>query len=126
MRKKNYIFIVSGKAYAPRSSHVASYKDKVKQIVCQHISSPLSGNIDLRLEYVFRESKNRLDQDNLSKTYCDALEGVAYTDDNQVHHSEVTLYNMNSSFKITGVPLTEEIIDCFNQEAFTIVRLKVI
>lgn len=125
MRKKNYIIIVPGKAYAPHSRHALLYKNEIKQIVSQYINSPISGRVDLRLEYLFRESKNRLDGDNLLKTFCDALKGTAYIDDGQIHHHEVTLHNMRSSFTIRGVPLTDEVIDCFSQEAFTIVRLQI-
>lgn len=125
MRKKNYIFIIPGKAYSPHSGHAPSYKNEIKQIASQCIKSPLSGRIDLRLEYLYRESKNRLDGDNLLKTFCDALKGIAYIDDSQVHHHEVTLHNMSSSFTIKGVPLNDEVIDCFSQEAFTIVRLRI-
>jgi len=124
MRKKSHIFIIPGRAYAPRSHHAPHYMNRVGEIVSQYISTPSTDPIDLRLEYLFRESRNRLDGDNLLKTFCDALKGVAYEDDSQVRHHEVTLHNMNSSFSIKGVPLTDEIADCFSQEAFTIVRLK--
>jgi len=126
MRKKNYIFIIPGKAYARRSRHAPHYMNEIKRIASQYITSPSTNTIHLRLEYLFRESKNRLDGDNFLKTFCDALEGVAYVDDSQVHRHEVTLHNMNSSFSIKGVPLTDEIADCFSLEAFTIVRLGII
>jgi len=100
--------------------------NEIKRIASQYITSPSTNTIHLRLEYLFRESKNRLDGDNFLKTFCDALEGVAYVDDSQVHRHEVTLHNMNSSFSIKGVPLTDEIADCFSLEAFTIVRLGII
>ena len=121
--KANYIFLIPGKAYAPSSYHVSKYKETIKQVASKNMPRPLEGAIDLRLEYLFRETKNRLDGDNLLKTFCDGLSGVAYVDDNQIHHHEVTLYNMNSSFKLTGVPITEEVIDCFSQEAFVIIRV---
>jgi len=126
MRKKNYIFIIPGKAYAPHSRHAANYMSTIKQIASSYIATPFTEAIDLRLEYLFRESRNRLDGDNLLKIICDALTGVAYVDDNQVHHHEVTLHNMNSSFSIKGIPLNDEIVDCFSLEAFTIVRLRII
>jgi len=125
VRKKNYIIIVPGKAYAPHSRHALPYKNEIQQIASRYINIPLTGRVDLRLEYLFRESKNRLDGDNLLKTFCDALKGIAYIDDSQIHHHEVTLHNMGSSFTIRGVPLTDEVIDCFSQEAFTIVRLRI-
>ena len=125
MRKKNIIFIIPGKAYAPRSRHALSYINEIKRIASQYITNPSIDPIDLRLEYLFRENRNRLDGDNLLKTFCDALKGVAYVDDGQIHHHEVTLYNMSSSFTIKGVPLTDEVVDCLSQEGFTIVRLRI-
>ena len=124
--KKNFVFIVPGKAFALGSLHASSYGDQIRQVAGQHIAEPLAGSIDLRLEYLFSESKNRLDGDNLLKMYCDSLEGVAYLNDKQIHHHEVSLHKINSSYMIRGVPLTEEAIDCFTKEAFTIVKLKVI
>ena len=93
MRHRNYSFIVHGKGYAPRSHHSAPYKHEIKQIASQNIQNPLPiGNrIDLRLQYLFRELRNRLDGDNLLKTFCDALKGVAYIDDSQIHHHEVAM-----------------------------------
>lgn len=124
MTKANYILIIPGKAYAPRAYKAHDYQRTIKQIASKHISRPLTARIDLRLEYLFRETKNRLDGDNLLKTFCDALKGVAYTDDNQVYHHEVTLHNMNSSFTIRGIPLNEKVAECLSKEdAFTIVRI---
>lgn len=126
MRKKSHIIIVPGRAYGPRSHHAPIYKESIKYRASQHIKEPFDGNIDIRLEYLYRNSGNKLDGDNLLKIVCDALKGIAYIDDSQVQHHEVSAYNMNSSYTIRGVPLTEEVIDCFSQEAFIIIRLKVI
>ena len=123
MSKKNRIFIVPGRAYALRSLHAPGYKRTIKTKASEHFKVPLRGKIDIRLEYLYRNSEHKLDGDNLLKVVCDALKGVAYDDDSQVHHHEVSAHNLDSSFTIRGVPLTEEIIDCFSQEAFVIIRL---
>ncbi len=125
MRKNNHIIIVPGRAYAPRSHHALKYKDIIKDKASEHIKMPLDGKIDVRLEYLYRNNEAKLDGDNLLKIVCDALKGIAYSDDSQVHHHEVSSYNMDSSYTIRGVPLTEKVIDCFSQEAFIIIRLSV-
>ena len=66
-----------------------------------------------------------MDGDNLLKTFCDALKEVAYRDDSQIVHHEVSFHKRNSNFRITGVPLTLQIADLLaNKETFTIVRLR--
>ena len=125
MKRKKFIFIIPGKGYAPHSHHAGNYIDKIKQKASQYIMKPSIDAIDLRLEYLYRYKENLLDGDNLLKTFCDALKGIAYLDDGQVQHHEVTRHNMDSSFAIRGVPLTDVVGVCLSQEAFTIVRLTV-
>lgn len=127
MAKTSYMLVIPGKAYSPKSHRVSDYKKEIRKVARRNMRTPLDGRIDLRLEYLFRETRNRLDGDNLLKTFCDALKGVAYVDDDQVYHHEVTLHNMNSSFTIRGVPINEQVAECLStRESFTIVRLRMI
>lgn len=120
-----YCLIIPGKGYAPRAEHAQNYKQTIKKIAKREMPEPFNGKVDIRLEYLYRNHRDRLDGDNLLKTICDALKGVAYKDDSQIIHHEVTSINTNSSFTIKGVPLSQQIADLFtNQEPFTIIRLR--
>ena len=79
----------------------------------------------MKIEYVYSNPRHLLDSDNLSKTICDALKGVAYRDDSQVRRKEIALINRNEDFTIRGIPLTLQIAELFaNKESFTIIRLR--
>lgn len=47
------------------------------------IETPTTGNLRVRLRF-FRNSKRRVDLDNLSKIPLDALNGLAWADDSQI------------------------------------------
>ena len=120
-----YCLIIPGRGYAHTAKHAKQYKDTIKRIAQQKIREPFSEEVDLRIEYLYYKHEDRLDGDNLLKTICDALEEVAYTNDSQIVHHEVTAININSSFTIRGVPLDQQIGDLFaNKESFTIIRLR--
>lgn len=120
-----YCLIIPGRGYAHTAEHAKQYKEKIKRIAQKSIPKPFNREVDVRLEYLYRNREERLDGDNLLKTICDALEGIAYTNDSQIVHHEVTAINMNSSFIIRGVPLDQQIGDLFaNKESFTIIRLR--
>jgi Holliday junction resolvase RusA-like endonuclease len=122
-----YCLIIPGRGYAHTAEHAKQYKEKIKRIAQQTICEPFSGEVDIRLEYLYRNRLDRLDGDNLLKTICDALEGIAYTNDSQIVHHEVSAININSSFTIRGVPLDQQIGDLFaNRESFTIIRLRIV
>ena len=119
-----YCLIIPGRGYAHTAEHAKQYKKKIESIAQKNIREPFSGEVDIRLEYLYCNRGDRLDGDNLLKTICDALEGVAYTNDSQIVHHEVTAININSSFTIRGVPLDQQIGDLFaNKESFAIIRL---
>ncbi len=125
MPTKQISFIIPGRGYRLRARHAQVYKENIKNIARKRIRQPLSGEMEIKLEYLYSKPADRLDGDNLLKTICDALKGVAYRDDSQIAHHDVKTINMNSSFTIRGVPLTQQIGDLFaNQETFTIIRLR--
>lgn len=128
MRKASvnkYCLVIPGKGYSPKAEHAQAYKAQIKGIARKQIPEPCHGAVEIKLEYLYRSRADRLDGDNLLKTVCDALKGVAYKDDSQIVHHEVAAINMNSSFIIRGVPLDQQIGDLFaNKESFTIIRLR--
>lgn len=119
-----YCLVIPGRGYAPRAQHAPHYKEIIRKIGQKRIPQPFHGEVIIRIEYLYSSHRHLLDSDNLSKTICDALKGVAYKDDSQVIHKEITLIDRKSDFSIKGVPLTLQIADLFaNKESFTIIRL---
>lgn len=120
-----YCLIIPGRGYARTAEHSKPYKEKIKKIARQKIPQPFNGEVEIRLEYLYHNPKDRLDGDNLLKTICDALEGVAYKDDSQVVHHEADTINTNRPFKVRGIPLNLQIADLFaSGESFAIIRLR--
>ena len=102
-----YNVVILGRAYAPHSHSAVRYKDKVREEATKVISKPIEGNLSIRLDYFYTESKNRLDGDNLLKTICDGLKSVAYDDDSQINEHHVYRYNLGGSFTIQEAPFPE-------------------
>lgn len=127
---KKYCLVIPGRGYSPKARIAKVYKQKIKEIAKRRIPKPLDGRVRLKIEYLYSQSRHLLDSDNLSKTICDALKGVAYGDDSQVKHKEVIIINRNDrneDFSITGVPLTLQIADLLaDKKSFTIIRLRTI
>lgn len=90
---------------APKTHAIHAYKATVRQVVAEHIKAPLTGPLQISLEFVmprpqshYRTGKNigrmkdtaprwhisKPDLDNLVKGAKDALKGVAWNDDSQV------------------------------------------
>jgi len=59
--------------------------------------------------YYFHWGRERIDGDNVLGPICDALKGLAYEDDSQVVRHEITLINMNLSYRLADPP--EELHD---------------
>ncbi len=122
---KKYSLVIPGRGYRPRARHAQDYKDKIRKIAQKRIPEPFNGKVTMKIEYVYSNPKHLLDSDNLSKTICDALKGVAYGDDSQIRRKEIILITRNEDFTIKGVPLTLQLADLFaNKESFTIIRLR--
>lgn len=120
-----HCLIIPGRGYSHTSEHSSIYKEKIQRIAHDKIKKPYYGNVEIQVEYLYRNKNERLDGDNLLKTICDALNGVAYFDDSQLIEHRIRTINMNDSFEIKGLPLTQQIADLFsNREAFAIIRLR--
>ena len=125
IQASKYSLIVPSKGYSPKSDHASTYKNQIKKIAKRQIPEPLYGEIEVKLEYLYRDRRDRLDGDNLLKTVCDGLKEAAYDDDSQVIDQRVKIININSSFEIRGVPLNQQIADLLaSQTPFAIIRLR--
>lgn len=120
-----YCIVIPGRGFSHTAEHAKQYQEKIRKIAKQKITKPFSDEVDVKLEYLYAKRDERLDGDNLLKTICDGLEGVAYENDSQIIHHEVTVINTNASSIIREIPHNEQIGDLFaNQQSFTIIRIK--
>ncbi|MBA7653680.1 hypothetical protein ES703_61537 [subsurface metagenome] len=121
-RRRKYNIVIMGRAYSPRSHAAAQYKDKVRGEALKVIDTLMEGDVSIRLDYFYTDSKSRLDDDNLQKIIRDGLKSVAYHDDSQITESHAYVYNLNSSFKIEDPPFPE-IFDHIGHRDFVAITL---
>ena len=119
-RRRKYNIIVMGRAYSPNSRSAGQYKDKVGQEASKVIDRPIKGNLSIRVDYYYNDSKNRLDGDNLLKVICDALKSVAYHDDGQIIEHHVYVNNLNRRIEDPPYP---EIWNYFGQGDFIAITI---
>ena len=87
----------TGIAYTPKKTK--GFETLIKEIAYNEIDEPIEGPVSMELIFCFQRPKNKLwktkpmprlwkstrpDWDNLAKSVCDALNGIAYRDDGQV------------------------------------------
>lgn len=95
------------------SKESRAYKKQVQQIAKQHCVKPLDGDVSVTYTLHPRQnvdgsaSKTRLDIFNAEKITSDALNGIAWSDDQQIVDGRVRL----GSPKVGG-GLTVEIVEC--------------
>lgn len=93
----------SGRPFTPEKTR--EFEKQVADASREYFIAPFIGPVRLRISFVFEPPKSwsqqkyqerintphtqRPDADNLYKAVADALNGVAYTDDEQVAHAEV-------------------------------------
>lgn len=66
-------------------------------------STPLNdNNLRIRITFYYNTLPD-FDTDNVSKPICDALIGVAYSDDNQLSVRIARRLNINGSYRIRGI-----------------------
>ena len=124
-KPRYYCLLIPGRGYSPRARHARAYKEQIKKIARKKIRDSFDGKVAIKLEYLYWERTDKIDGDNLLKTICDALKGVAYEDDGQIVDHRVRTINGNSSFTITGLPLDLPIADLFvGKKPFAIIRLR--
>ncbi|GAA1453439.1 RusA family crossover junction endodeoxyribonuclease [Nesterenkonia lacusekhoensis] len=95
-------FTRSGRTYTPQDTrdHEALIAWHAKAAMNRR--EPLDGPVEARFLFVLPDRRRR-DIDNLIKLAADALNGIAYHDDTQIHRIEATKH-------VTSEPHTEIII----------------
>ena len=101
------VLIVKGRPVSIRASsrsrNKKQWKDRVKNAARRVFPTPLD-DIDLKITItIFYNSAPDFDTDNISKPICDALEGVAYHNDNQLMDRNARRRDINSSFRLEDV-----------------------
>lgn len=99
----------SGRAFTPQATRDA---ELLVALAAQHQGAhPISKGERVGVDLVFRcRTKRPRDLDNLVKLVCDALNGIAWDDDKQIHRIEATLERgcTEPSTVITVYTLEEE------------------
>jgi Holliday junction resolvase RusA-like endonuclease len=67
-------------------------------------NEPIAVPVELRLDY-FHRSRRRFDIDNLAKCVLDALNGVAYVDDQLASLESATAHDLRRRIYIYGGPV---------------------
>lgn len=65
-----------------------AYEKKVRRSAVAAGVQPLRGMVGIQLRF-FRQSRVRVDWDNLAKAITDGINELAYADDAQIHHAAV-------------------------------------
>ncbi len=88
------------RVYKDANHPVHAYKDSIALLASQKVRELITGPLDIRLTFIMSrpnskrwvrkpmvrewDARHNGDWDNLSKAVCDALEGVAYKNDQQI------------------------------------------
>lgn len=100
-----YRLVIPGRARSFRSTKATIYKRIVRKIARRIFSKPVSDQrIEVLIDY-FHASQRRLDMDNIAKCILDALNGVAYVDDQQVRVQSATAHALQSLVHIVAAPV---------------------
>lgn len=76
-----------GFVYTPKETVLAEHT--VKAHARRAKVKPLAGPVAIELRF-YRSTRRRCDWDNLAKLVCDALNGIAWRDDDQIEDARIT------------------------------------
>ncbi len=92
-------------AYIPAHHPIHEYKTRVELATAKQIARPMPGPIEIEIEFAFQRPKShwnksgikdsapeyphKKDWDNLAKGVCDAAQGIAFIDDDQIVAAKV-------------------------------------
>jgi Holliday junction resolvase RusA-like endonuclease len=102
-----YTIIVNGKpaSHNANAQRKGQWKARVQAAARQVFPVPLQDN-DLRVTVTFyfdgAVRRGRMDADNASKPICDALQGIAYTNDQQVSARHAHKRDISATFRVKG------------------------
>ena len=102
---REYRFFVVGSAISFRSPLAKRYKRRVRRAAAPCLPEvPIDQPVELRLDY-FHARKRRCDMDNVAKCVLDALNGVAYVDDQLACIQSATAHDLRNRAYIHGGPV---------------------
>lgn len=97
--------VIPGEAISFRSQKANSYKSRVRAKAREVFTKPLTEDrLEVYMDY-FRVRRRRPDMDNIAKCVLDALTGLAYVDDAQVHAQLAKDHWLESPVSISGGPI---------------------
>ncbi len=122
-RATEYRLVVPGRAVSFRSKHAKSYKDLVSRLAFSLFSAPASGEeMEVRIDY-FHSSRRDMDMDNIAKCILDALNGIAYVDDQQVSLQSAAAHSLLSIVNLPQGPV--DLVKPLAQfEEYTMIRIR--
>lgn len=83
-----YWIKIPGRPRSAQGSKNREYRELVECCAKKACPKPMKGDLSVCLFYVFEDISGRNpDLDNLNKLFLDAIKGIAYADDSQVHVS---------------------------------------
>jgi Holliday junction resolvase RusA-like endonuclease len=65
----------------------------VRSVATEHCEQPIDGDVAVDID-AYMKGKRVPDIDNLAKAICDGLQPVAFENDKQVKHLEITLHSV--------------------------------
>ncbi len=102
---REYRFVVAGPGVSFRSHSAKAYKHRVRLAARGIVPIKLIAvPVELTLDY-FHQSRRRFDMDNLAKCVLDALNGVAYVDDQLACVQSATAHDLTRVIHIHGGPV---------------------
>ena len=93
--------VIPGKPESFRAAHANRYKLRVRRAAEGLFASPLTGRIDVLIDYVHVRPR-RMDMDNISKCILDALTGTAYVNDVQVTLQSSADHDLSKPVRLAG------------------------
>lgn len=100
-----YRFVVPGQGVSFRSPRAKIYKAAVVRAARPGLpTQPRAEPVEIRLDY-FHVTPRRFDMDNIAKCVIDALNGIAYIDDQLARLQSARAHDISKRVTINGGPV---------------------